>query len=314
MHSPLPDVASNEKPAVHGALDWVGMKGIDLPIRLTDNARMGWVLAARADIQVDLPTPDIKGIHMSRLHRLLNASTECAALTPSLMDRMLVDAVNSHADCGTTRSRVAIAFPLLLRRPALVTPGLHGWKSYPVVIEGHCVNGEIELRLSVSVLYSSTCPCSAALARQIVASAFDAAFAEREKLSKAELRDWLARNATAATPHSQRSEARVCVLVSPYATSFDLEGLVTAIESALSTPVQTAVKRADEQEFARLNGQNLMYVEDASRKIMNRLAAHYENVSVRVNHMESLHPHDATAEVSSFGAAINPHIAANAIQ
>ncbi|KPY95846.1 hypothetical protein ALO94_200453 [Pseudomonas syringae pv. spinaceae] len=29
--------------------------------------------------------------------------------------------------------------------------------------------------------------------------------------------------------------------------------------------MQTAVKRADEQAFARLNGQNLMYVEDAAR-------------------------------------------------
>lgn len=39
--------------------------------------------------------------------------------------------------------------------------------------------------------------------------------------------------------------------------------LIDQMEAVLATPVQTAVKRADEQAFAWLNGQNLMYVEDA---------------------------------------------------
>ena len=37
------------------------------------------------------------------------------------------------------------------------------------------------------------------------------------------------------------------------------------MEAALGTPVQTAVKREDEQAFARLNGRNLMFCEDAPR-------------------------------------------------
>ena len=38
-------------------------------------------------------------------------------------------------------------------------------------------------------------------------------------------------------------------------------------EGALKTPVQSAVKREDEQAFARLNGRNLMFCEDAARRI-----------------------------------------------
>ena len=39
------------------------------------------------------------------------------------------------------------------------------------------------------------------------------------------------------------------------------------MEAALGTPVQTAVKREDEQAFARLNAANLMFCEDAARRV-----------------------------------------------
>ena len=66
-------------------------------------------------------------------------------------------------------------------------------------------------------------------------------------------------------------------------------------QQALGTPVQTAVKRADEQAFAALNGRNLMFVEDAARRIQAALEGSYAQPRVHVRHMESLHPHDAVA-------------------
>jgi len=75
--------------------------------------------------------------------------------------------------------------------------------------------------------------------------------------------------------------------------------LVDRIESSLSTPVQTAVKRADEQEFARLNGDNLMFCEDAARRIKAAMDAmpQASDYRIEVQHLESLHPHDAVAKV-----------------
>lgn len=67
----------------------------------------------------------------------------------------------------------------------------------------------------------------------------------------------------------------------------------------MAPPLQTAVRRADEQAFARLNGAKLMYVEDAARRVQAALAAlaqHYAQARVTVRHMESLHPHDAVAQ------------------
>jgi len=72
------------------------------------------------------------------------------------------------------------------------------------------------------------------------------------------------------------------------------------VEAALATPLQTAVKRADEQAFARLNGANLMYVEDAARRVQAALAQHHAQARVTVRHMESLHPHDAVAQAGVF--------------
>ena len=49
--------------------------------------------------------------------------------------------------------------------------------------------------------------------------------------------------------------------------------LIDRVEQALGTPVQTVVKREDEQAFARLNGENLMFCEDAARRMAAALAA-----------------------------------------
>jgi len=78
---------------------------------------------------------------------------------------------------------------------------------------------------------------------------------------------------------------------------FPIVYLVDLIESALKTPVQAAVKREDEQEFARLNGQNLMFCEDAARHLqftMNN-TDEFDDFWLRINHLESLHAHDAVS-------------------
>ncbi len=305
MTLPLPDVATTDSPAVALPLDWVGMDGIDLPIKLG-----GLSVPVSVDVAVDLPRTDVKGIHMSRLHRLLNEVAEHRELTPAILSMLLQDMVDSHADCGTTAARTVWRFKLLRARPALVTPGLSGWQAYPVTLCAQWRGGALSLRLTVDVTYSSTCPCSAALSRQVLHDAFLHDFAGVANVSPHAVAAWLDTHGSLATPHSQRSVARVSVDV--LATSQDgrdeadvsdlesvdtlgIDALIARIEAALGTAVQTAVKRADEQAFAQRNGQNLMYVEDATRRILSTLAGAYLNVQVAVRHLESLHPHDAVA-------------------
>jgi GTP cyclohydrolase I len=100
-----------------------------------------------------------------------------------------------------------------------------------------------------------------------------------------------------ATPHSQRSIAEVRTRIVPSFADFPILDLIDRIEGALKTPVQAAVKREDEQAFARLNGENLMFCEDAARRMQAALDAD-ERIAdfwIRATHYESLHPHNAVA-------------------
>lgn len=301
MNAALPDVSLTDVAPRPSPLEWVGMQGIDLPVTV---AEAGWrrELHARADVQVDLPAPQVKGIHMSRLYRLLDKLGEGEALSPAGLRQLLRAMVDSHRDCGSRNARLRLGFDLLVRRPALVTPDLCGWKSYPVHLDASCIGGSFTLRSSVTVGYSSTCPCSAALARQLIGQGFLECFGRQTSVEPAKVAAWLHRHATLATPHSQRSEAQVAVEVAGDAATLGLLTLIERIEQAVGTPVQTAVKRADEQAFAALNGQNLMFVEDAARRIEAALSG-YARPSVHVRHLESLHPHDAVAWAAPGGGA-----------
>lgn len=295
MNEFLPDVSLTDIAPSLSPLAWVGMQGIDLPITVAESGYRR-DLHARADVQVDLPAPHVKGIHMSRLYRLLDNLGQGEALSPAGLHHLLQAMIDSHRDCDSRSARLRLSLDLLVRRPALVTQGLSGWKSYPARLDASLIDGAFRCRAQVTVGYSSTCPCSAALARQKVEQGFLDAFGGQSQVEPASVAAWLHRHATLATPHSQRSEAKIAVDVAAEATSLGLLALIDRIEQAVGTPVQTAVKRADEQAFAALNGQNLMFVEDAARRI-EAVLGEYARPSVHVRHLESLHPHDAVAWV-----------------
>jgi len=292
MNAVLPDVSLTDDAPVLTPLQWVGMQGIDLPVTLMVREHCRET-HARVDAQVDLPAAHIKGIHMSRLYLLLDQLAE-GELTPHRLQQVLLAMIESHRDCCSRSARLGLSFELLMRRPALVS-ALSGWRSYPVRLEVMQRDKHFSLRVEVTVEYSSTCPCSAALARQLVEHRFLEAFADDQPIDRTQVAHWLRQNATLATPHSQRSEARVSVELDLESPSLRLSELIDGIEKAVATPVQTAVKRADEQAFAALNGANLMFVEDAARRIRQALQPAFNQPRIQVKHLESLHPHDAVA-------------------
>jgi len=293
MNAMLPDVSLTELAEALSPLQWVGMQGIDLPLVLSEDNYLR-ELHAKADVQVDLPSPEVKGIHMSRLYRLLDEMAS-ETLSPKSLHQLLLALIESHQDCHSQNARLRFEMAMLLRRPALVSPDISGFKAYPLRIDAALIQQQFTLNVQLSVGYSSTCPCSAALARQLLEQAFLQDFAKQSPPNLGEVAAWLCRRASLATPHSQRSEAKVSIAIDSQAEDFGLLPLIERIEQALGTPLQTAVKRTDEQAFAALNGQNLMFVEDAARRIQAALCEHYRQPKIKVRHLESLHPHDAVA-------------------
>ncbi|PSS57340.1 GTP cyclohydrolase FolE2 [Pseudomonas sp. BBP2017] len=284
----LPDIAAH---AIHSALplDWVGMCNIALPV-LFD----GSMLRASADAGVSLDDGSSRGIHMSRLYLALEVF-EQQPLTTLLIHQVLDTFLESHAGLSVG-AYLNLRFELMLKRPALISP-LAGWKAYPVSLSAQLKDEVFHVELKVQLDYSSTCPCSAALARQLIQQQFLTDFGNRT-LSHEAVLSWLgSAQGVRATPHSQRSVAQLQIRLKQGGSELPIKALIDQAEAALGTAVQTAVKRADEQAFALANGQNLMFCEDAARRLhlaLQRLTW-LSGFALRVEHAESLHAHDAVA-------------------
>ena len=302
----LPDVTSDNSAENPLALQWVGMDEIAVPIQL--ELRQGALrsIAAKANVYVSLEKPDVKGIHMSRLHNIINQLAE-QKLSREGIEQLLEEMIVSQNGIGR-EARVELSFELLLKKPALLSDK-SGFQTYPVTIRAEKGEEHFRCEFEVTIPYSSTCPCSASLARQLYATAIDSQFTE-ETISKSELLEWVQSiEGSVATPHSQRSYAYVRLLLGARDWP-ELPELIFQLEDVIGTPVQTAVKRADEQEFARLNATNLMFCEDAARRIKGHLENmnSVENYWFKVEHQESLHAHNAVVVDQKFKADKSDHI------
>lgn len=292
----MPDVAKQSHLLPQGTLNWVGMSEIEMPIFIPTADQQPVQTVAQVQAYVNLADPSSKGIHMSRLYLMLDEMLGMGELTPALLRDIVTHFVASQNGVSTS-AYLECRFAYFERRRSLKSNN-SGWKSYPVKVLAVLRDGQFEMELAVDVAYSSTCPQSAALARQLIQDGFRNTFGENKQLDSEAVFKWLGTTeGISATPHSQRSIAQVKVKLAATVPHLPLTRLIDQIENALQTPVQATVKREDEQEFARLNASNLMFCEDAARRLQGALSvdSSLRDFWVRVNHLESLHAHDAVA-------------------
>lgn len=281
---PLPDISKDNHAQHTLPLTWVGMEKIALPLTYKS-----YPVECFADIHINLPKADAKGIHMSRLFLELQ---ELKEIQHTKIQTILEKILKTHEDCHATQVHLKLTFNLPIQRNALITRNISGWKYYKVEMDIQLNKDQISFNSTIDIDYSSTCPCSAALSRQLITDQFQQDFIDHHQISLDQVAIWLQKNASVATPHSQRSIASITVSHQ----DIDFLAFINLIENTLQTATQTAVKRADEQAFAKRNGGNLMFVEDAARRIGNILIQnHYKTWHIKVTHQESLHSHNAVA-------------------
>ncbi|EKF64306.1 GTP cyclohydrolase folE2 [Serratia plymuthica A30] len=291
---PLPDAQAWRGEMSDVGLDWVGMQEIALPLELAGKPLMAKV---NAGINLRAGRQGARGIHMSRLYLALDELTQ-GELTPQRIGRTL-DAFLASQPEHSDHASLSIRGELLVSRPALLSPH-RGWKAYPLRIDATLAQA-LTLSLTIGVPYSSTCPSSAALSRQLAQQQFQFDFEQGpNRVDRQQVIDWLGEQGMPATPHSQRSWAWVTLTLGSSEPALPVVNLIDRIEHALGTPSQTLVKRRDEQAFALANGQNLMFCEDAARRLYRMLRSQcgLRGFSFRVEHQESLHAHNAVAELS----------------
>ena len=293
----LIDIANQEQSSIKRSINKVGMSGIECPIQLdVDGQHM--TIPATCDATVDLHNVDAKGIHMSRLYTVLQQSLSKQVLSVSVLDSILKDFVSSH-DNLSTNAYLSLHFESILKQSALKSDH-SAYRYYPVSIHASLKEKRVQLSLEFSISYSSTCPCSAALARQAIQEKFSHDFLGKETVSKSDMEAWLLKEENIlATPHAQRSHATFRLDFNSV-QDLAIKQWINEAEYVIQTAVQSLVKRVDEQEFAIKNGQNLMFCEDAIRRFDAWLDKKdsLRDYHVKVDHHESLHPHNATAETS----------------
>ncbi|MBB3227186.1 GTP cyclohydrolase I [Luteibacter sp. Sphag1AF] len=294
----MPDVASQEHALAIGTLDWVGMDGMEMPVAFDAGDGDVRGTSARVGAWVNLVRPEARGIHMSRLYLLVEQYLSAGPVTPAGLKTLLQAFLASHEGLSD-HARITIRFEHLVRRRALRSDN-SGWRAYPITLDATLAGERFSLEITTDVVYSSTCPASAALSRQLIQDRFAQNFPAEAALDRDTILKWLgSEQGIVATPHAQRSTATLRVRPASE-EGFPLIDMIDRVESALGTPVQTAVKREDEQAFALANGGNLMFCEDAARRIQKTLEedARIADFHVRIAHHESLHPHDAVAFAS----------------
>lgn len=285
----VPDVAK-ERLKLSLPIDLVGIQDLSLPVRLTSQI----TVSSNVSVLVSLEDKNTRGIHMSRLYLNLHEYFSKDVLSFAGLKKVLINSIKGQKGVSKSgRIRLESKWPVL--RKALKS-SLLGWREYPFYFELTYSQKENSFNYIIGgeVLYSSTCPCSASLSRQIIKKDFEKAFSKQKTFKKEEVIKYLSdKKFLSATPHAQKSKAFFKLrLAENSKSSFSLLKAIDNIEKTLGTAVQTAVKREDEAEFARLNASNLMFCEDAVR----RVALLFKNKKdvldyvIRVQHYESLHP------------------------
>jgi GTP cyclohydrolase I len=266
----LPDLQNGPASLIRGArteIQHVGISNFRLPVRFRarDGGERTLETAVTGSVSLEA---NRKGINMSRIMRSFYRHAEqefSFEVIGAVLDSYLAD-----LDSYDARIQMRLRYPM--KRRALRS-GLEGWQYYDVALEMVRTAARTQRIVHLDYVYSSTCPCSLELA-------------EHARRTRGQI----------ATPHSQRSVARVSVELAGDAPLW-FEDIVDLCNAVIPTETQVMVKREDEQAFAELNGAYPIFVEDAVRLLCEALQAEPRIGDFRVvaSHQESLHSHDAVS-------------------
>lgn len=284
----LPDLQNGPASLIVGEkqlIQHVGISNFRLPIRYhtRDNGDLTLETSVTGTVSLEA---EKKGINMSRIMRSFYAHAE-KDFSFRVIEHALED-YKRDLESFDARIQMRFSFPV---KVASLRSGLSGWQYYDIALELVDQAGIRKRIMHLDYVYSSTCPCSLELS-------------EHARRTRGQL----------ATPHSQRSVARISVEVKEGEGCLWFEDLIELARDGVPTETQVMVKREDEQAFAELNAANPIFVEDAARSFCRALKADPRIGDFRIvaSHQESLHSHDAVSlltEGATFAQeSLDPHL------
>jgi len=238
-----------------------GVTGIFLPLFISDAGKVQQVLA-KIKFTVSL-SEKIRGTHMSRLMEILTEKIS-APLTVAELKNILLDATEK---LETDFAALEIKFKYFVEKISPVSEKKSLLDIDCEICGEFFVKSKLNLSLSLSVPFTSLCPCSK------------------------EISDFGA--------HNQRS---ICKVKLNFAdaeklSDFGIEKVVRLVESQGSSEIYPLLKREDEKFVTESAYQNAKFVEDILRDVVIVLRG-VENISgfeVECENFESIHNHNAFA-------------------
>lgn len=256
--SSLPDVANQEDPR-HIPIPRVGVKGVQLPVRVRNADGEVFSTVASVDFAVSLAA-DRRGTHMSRLMQLLDETTQ-QPITLRELQRML-DRARDSLDAD--RAEVSVRFKYFQRKFAPLTAA-SGWLDADAEWSIILNNGTCTRLVRLTVPVKSLCPCSKQIALY--------------------------------GAHNQRAYIRVELELLPSMPEVDLSQLFTLLEEQGSSPLYPVLKRPDEKFVTESAYDNAKFVEDMLRDcvLALRQLPGIRRFKVECESVESIHNHNAFA-------------------
>ena len=256
-------------------IERVGISNFRLPLKI--QMKDGGVMEVEASVIGTVSLEGVnKGINMSRIIRTFYEYKD-ETFSLDTLEKVLL---GYRERLGSYGAHIQIHFNYRLWQESMrsVDAGGNrngGWQYYKVTLESLLKeSGKFNKYIHFDYVYSSTCPCSTELALH--------ALEERNQY---------------ATPHSQRSVARISLKLKDFIWIEEIQEMCL---EALKTETQVFVKREDEQAFAELNAANTKFVEDAVRLLFEQFDAEERVLDFKIiaSHNESLHSHDAIAVIT----------------
>ena len=239
-------------------IDRVGVKNVSCPIIALDHNNRTQSTVATVSMSVMLPR-EYRGTHMSRFIETLEEFR--GRVSPSNLEafsRRLCEKLNA------SESSISFEFPYYFRKSAPVS-GIESFSKCDINLQAHYTEGKcFDMIISLALNVQTLCPCSREISR------FGA--------------------------HNQRALVSLSVRCSGLLW---FEEMIGMIEASASAPLYTLLKREDEKFITELAYTNPRFVEDVLRELAVKLDAENRVLWYKVNvtSMESIHDHDAFAEI-----------------
>jgi GTP cyclohydrolase I len=239
-------------------IDRVGVRGVSYPITVMDRDSGTQNTVADVSMSVLLPR-EFRGTHMSRFIEILE-EYRGKKVGPATLES-LTARLCSKLDA--TEAEIKFRFPYFVRKTAPVS-GIPSYMRCEAGLRGICEKNVFDMVTGVSVAIQTLCPCS--------------------------------KEISSAGAHNQRAMVRLKVRMRELVW---FEEMIQMVERSSSTPLYTLLKREDEKYVTEWAYANPRFVEDVVRDLAVELNrdGRISWYDISVNSAESIHNHDAFAEI-----------------